>query len=108
MERGKGREKWADREAELIEDRVGETETENRENRWIVIGEGGEKKKIKRSNYRGKENVARNGTGRRLDVSAKKRRRGNRKGERAIHTPYPTVACSSYYLHISNLVLPYT
>lgn len=47
MERGKGREKWADREAELIEDRVGETETENRENRWIVIG-GGEKKKNKK------------------------------------------------------------
>lgn len=48
MERGKGREKWADREAELIEDRVGETETENRENRWIVIGGGGEKKNKKK------------------------------------------------------------
>lgn len=70
-------------------------------------GEGGKKKKIKRSNYRRKENVA-SGTGRRLDVSAKKRRRGNRKGERAIHTPYPTVPCSSYYLHINNFVLPYT
>ena len=67
-----------------------------------------EKKIIKRSNYRGKENVA-SGTRRGgLDVSAKKRRRGNEKGERTIHTPYPTVPCSSYYLHISNFVLPCT
>lgn len=47
MERGKGREKWADREAELIEDRVGETETENRENRWIVRRRGEKKNKKK-------------------------------------------------------------